>query len=422
MIPGTLKPSSHPSADDRRTLVRAPRISRACIAFLVTVFGVSGCVLPSHPNSVDVGSGGGSPTGTPPPRILTQAAVQPQDAEAKATSERRREVRSATLEAQHVRTLAVATRIAAADNPYSTVIGGTGGLLGGLAVAGDRAYTGLGDELLVLGTESDGSIEIRARAGGLIGLPLHVAVVNQHAYVVSLETPNVAMLPVREPNNRLAQFELFESEPPRFVGHVLESLSHDVRAMAAGDGWLAMSTGDRIVMVDARDPANVHIAGELPDVGYAKSIEWSGDHLYVTSRGVQAIDVRNPAEPIVAGSVLEDKGAIALALSGEYAFAVSCWSESGMWVIDLTEPLAPAVVESAAEGVELEDCEGAELVADGDRLWLASDGVVQVFDVSDPLNPTEITRGEALLSEEGNHAAMFSGRLLAIERIRHGSE
>ena len=377
--------------------------------------GSDGTAAAVAPNVAD-------PTPSVPPLLLTQIAGEAdsdsRDAGRAEERERRRRENEARSMTRAERRARVAAEVEAAER--QSILTRIGGMMGGLAVDGERAFTVVGDELLVLGVDFDRAIEIRAREAGVSGLPLGVAAIGAHVYVASMKIPSGTEIDA-EPEASLVQFEIDGTGQPHRIGEVLSGLNRDIRSMAARNGRLAMSVGNDIVIIDASDPAHVSIVGEIPGRGHTESLAWDGDVLYATSRGFRAFDVSDPASPIEVGSVLEDKAVMALAIGDRVGYAVDCFIERSMSVIDLENPLAPAVVEGAGDHIDFEDCEGPSLVVDGDLLWLASDGVVQVFDVSDPIAPIEIARTAAPTGDEGGFAAKFADRLLVIDGFGLGA-
>ena len=348
------------------------------------------------------------------PTLDWHPTVSPASATERARRSRERAERDA---ARRERQEQMAAEVMAAER--ASLVGRVGGLMSGLAVASDRAFTVVGDELLVLGAAEDGRIEIRARAPGVGDGSPGIVVVGDHVYVASVLVP-ASVEEDEHPETRLLRYALDPEGRPRFDGVVLDSLGSRVRSMAADETRIALSVGDRIVVVDVSDPGHARVAGEIPR-GHADAMVWSEDLLYVTSRGVRTFDLRDPSTPVQTGAVLEEEAVIGLAVGEGVGYAIGCWKNSRMWVLDLENPHEPSVIEGAADGLDIEDCEGARLVLDGERLWLASDGVVQVFDVSDPRTPRETGRGVAWINESGATVAVFENRLLAVDGFLLGA-
>ncbi|MEO8085023.1 MAG: hypothetical protein ABI780_14465 [Ardenticatenales bacterium] len=141
----------------------------------------------------------------------------------------------------------------------------------------------------------------------------------------------------------------------------------DSDVVALGGGWAAVAgpgvvryrpdnapgDPDRLVLVDARDPAHAAVTSVLPLTGTVVSLTANGRWLYVVTRTgdvsglddtmahVIAFDVRDPLRPARCGMRDVESKAVDLTVRGGYGYLVAFDS---VHVLDLTTPCAPTVV------------------------------------------------------------------------------
>jgi len=77
--------------------------------------------------------------------------------------------------------------------------------------------------------------------------------------------------------------------------------------------------------------------------GEAIGVAVAGSYAYVADgqSGLQVIDVSNPAAPAITGTVDTPEDASGVAVAGSYAYEADC--ASGLQVIDVSNPAAPAI-------------------------------------------------------------------------------
>ena len=88
-------------------------------------------------------------------------------------------------------------------------------------------------------------------------------------------------------------------------------------------------------MIDITDPANPQIVGSVDTPGTAWRLAVSGTHTYVADfeSGLQVIDITDPASPQIVGSVDTPDNAQGVAVSGSYAYVAA--GESGLQVLPI---------------------------------------------------------------------------------------
>jgi hypothetical protein len=99
-------------------------------------------------------------------------------------------------------------------------------------------------------------------------------------------------------------------------------------------------------VIDITNPQNPEIVGSVDTPGLAQGVAVSGTHAYVTdwSSGLQVIDITNPQNPQIVGSVGTPSAARHVAVSGNHAYVAD--QTSGLQVINIKDPQSPQIVGS----------------------------------------------------------------------------
>ena len=142
-----------------------------------------------------------------------------------------------------------------------------------------------------------------------------------------------------------------------------------------------------------------------------------------TDSGVQIIDITDPASPTAVASVTDGadypalNGAIAITThtigTSHYALVASFWDD-GVQIINITNPSSPSAVASVTDGADFPALDGAQGIAIhtiGSRHYalVASnlDDGVQIIDITDPSSPSaaaSVTDGAIYSMLDGAHA------------------
>lgn len=155
---------------------------------------------------------------------------------------------------------------------------------------------------------------------------------------------NLSLLDVSDPAApRLAGRFAFELPPGMCMG---------IGALAVLDGYAFLSDNcNGLWVVDARDPAAVQLAGELPLAHGVARMALAGSTLYVASwnAGLAAIDVTDPSAPAVLGYFVrpEYSGLAAAAPDGSTVFT----TDSSLWALPVDPAGRPAAGLLSAEPV-----------------------------------------------------------------------
>jgi hypothetical protein len=97
--------------------------------------------------------------------------------------------------------------------------------------------------------------------------------------------------------------------------------------------------------LDIRDPARPVVSGQLQvPIGFSAGIALDGEHVYIAGLyGLAVIDVSTPSSPVIVGG-LEGGFAGAVVVSGSYAFVAGAVGTAwGFISLDITDPTTPRV-------------------------------------------------------------------------------
>ncbi|MCP4547504.1 MAG: T9SS type A sorting domain-containing protein [bacterium] len=256
-----------------------------------------------------------------------------------------------------------------------------------IAVEGDvicaATYTGL----LIL----DGSDPNHPRKLSFLpmeGFGVAVAVRDGYAYFSSSN-----FFPLTGPGG-LTVIDISHPDKPLIVG-VCEIPSRPDKIVLHGDYAYVAESYEGIHVIDISDPHNpeaVHFI-DIYNPGRRVSMEVADDLLYVTlSQGALLLiyDMGNPLSPVEIGSLGSMGGILGLKVRGGYAYIAG--GSSGLWVVDVSDPTAPAPHGRCTMDYDL--AYGAfpfdvALVGDYAFLSIANDGI-GVVDISDPADPLEV--------------------------------
>jgi len=117
-----------------------------------------------------------------------------------------------------------------------------------------------------------------------------------------------------------------------------------------------------------------------------------GDYAYVTTTNFTAgaleiFDISNPANIVEMGSV-SIPDAVAVFVSGRYAYVLAADSTNDFHIVDVQDPSAPAVIATLATGTN-----PAQIVVSGRYAYVVSysNTAFQIFDISNPTDPTSVS-------------------------------
>lgn len=271
-----------------------------------------------------------------------------------------------------------------------------------VAVSGDLAYvTTSASELHVIDV-SNPQHPAHAGQSGTIGAPVGITVSGGYAYIATGATG-------------LRVFDLSVPENPVLVGNcdTIGMLSD----IAISDHYAYVADGaSGLQVIDIADPANPVAIGGYDTTGYATGVTISGHYAYVAdgSPGLRVIDVANPAQPVQVGTYNTSGEAQRVAVSGSYAY-VADWT-AGLQVINITNPAAP----TRAGGYDTSGY-AVQIAVSGSYAFIADQGPgLQIINVSSPSSPARVggydQGGYAYgLAISGGYAYVGAGGLQVID-------
>ena len=178
--------------------------------------------------------------------------------------------------------------------------------------------------------------------------------------------------------------------------------------------------------VVTRDPDGGLVArGEVPVDDHPNDLAISGTLVLLayTGGGLVAVDVTDPDSPTVAGTLLAGETVSSVALHGDLAVASLA---SGLAVLDIADLQNPQVLAAIPHGSYWKRHHLAFIERDGHLLLSAArnqgynydGGFVDVFDLTDPVQPTLLVEQRQLAMMDVG-AAVWRGDLLAVAGATH---
>ena len=141
-------------------------------------------------------------------------------------------------------------------------------------------------------------------------------------------------------------------------------------------------------VIDITDPANPNIVGSVDTPGYATDIFVDGSYAYVTdiTSGLQIIDISDPTNPNILGSVDTPGTSRGIYVKNSYAYVAD--NESGIQIIDISDPANPNI----AGSTEIQNAYGSEIFVAGSYAYIADtySNSLKVIDIANPADPTVV--------------------------------
>ncbi len=218
--------------------------------------------------------------------------------------------------------------------------------------------------------------------------PVSVAVSGNYAYVACSF------------GNTLEIVDITFLNAPTHKGALTTGLSMPSSVKVVGNyAYVSNSTVNTVSVVDVSNPINPVVSSTLTGGTFPVSLSVSGTYLYAattstTKPAVDIYDISNPATPIYKlsyvndGVQLSNGGVSSFAVSGNYAYAPSYWTDA-IEIIDITNPSAPAHKTNFPNGMGgavFFHPTSAQLV--GSYLYVINENSLEVVNVSNPAFPT----------------------------------
>jgi len=284
---------------------------------------------------------------------------------------------------------------ARADIPIE-LIAQWGGPTQAVAVAGDRAYIGVGHRLIVLDGSGPGDPTLSGQTDTLPGPILGIAVAGNFAYVTFW-----GELWVFDVSNPAAP----ESVGSLFVGGEARNVlvSGNLAYVADGAGDAGNPGGLKIV--DITDPHSPSLLGGLDTAGETRAVAVQGSYAYLAdgSGGLVIADVTDPSNPTQVSVLAMPDEAFGVAVAGQYAYVADGFS-GGFRVVDVSDPEHPAEVGHCGTDGALLD-----VVVEGNYAYVANAWLgLALIDISDPGHPAKV--GEWAVVGWAMRAALSVGK------------
>jgi len=187
---------------------------------------------------------------------------------------------------------------------------------------------------------------------------------------------------------RLLVLDLTDSIHPQIVGAldipegIVRSIHYDPVAQRA---YLAASD---VVMVDLQTPSAPARMGRIATPGTAQDVSVHGNTLYVAdgNAGLRVYDITQPANPVERGSLVlsytGDRDAREVAVVGTVAY-VGLGSVGCLFVVDVSNPASPVNLGRPYSS----NCAVNEIIPGGNVLYVAADGELLIWDITQPSSP-----------------------------------
>ena len=300
-----------------------------------------------------------------------------------------------------------------------TVLGSLGGPVLDVAVQGNYAFASYGPELKVIDISNPDELTQVA------SLTLRDNVID-----MAFSPPYVVIAPAR---GGLSMIDITDPLNPQITGFYEQRWG--ASAIDIVGSYAYFTTGNRLEIIDITDPQHPTLQGSfLPEPSGLLDIEISGNYAYIARgwvsgrKGIGIFDISNPTTPIEVGYYPSDFDYEAsLAIAGETLYLSG--DHIGLQILDISTPTAPFLVSA----YPLPNITPVDIAVAGEYAYLAwrnpdaSDcidlcqgglidhcqGGLQVMDVSNPQNPSEMGN---LTSPGTAHSLALAGDRLMLTR------
>jgi len=179
-------------------------------------------------------------------------------------------------------------------------------------------------------------------------------------------------------------------------------------------GNYAYMNAQGLAVLDISDPVNPTLVGSVTTAGSTYDLDVQGQYAYAAvGNGIRVFDISNPATPVAVG--LAAGTALGVSVDGNYAYAAG--NANGLLVFDVTNPVAPSLAGgfAAQQGIW-------ELDVVGDYAYLVGLLGLYVVDITDPTAPDSVgayavPAGARYVDVDGDFAylAVSGGGLMVID-------
>ena len=261
---------------------------------------------------------------------------------------------------------------------------------------GDLAYVAMGDAGLVVLDLSD---EQHIREIGSLRFPGTISKVDAR--------PGVAFVVEGVQDTIIHAIDITTPVRPRLLGSLTLGSGYPKTIKLRGDVLYATTSDDGLKIIDTTDPAAMSVISTVPISGAVDFGVSGGLCVLVTSTHQYVIDVSNPNAPAIVSTTAS--GGLGVSLSGQTAFVSRQQSENTFSInaIDLTLPSQPALLSTFDGGSTLTGANGVlyslRTIRDDAEDWCNSvyGASISAFDVNNPSNPVEVASVFSVLYGKG---------------------
>jgi hypothetical protein len=258
-------------------------------------------------------------------------------------------------------------------------IGQAGGSMPSVTIAGQYAYIGNGQRVLVLDVANPAQPVLMGRTPMLPEPAVTVTASGATVYLAD-GVGGLRVLNVADPGapNEIGAYA-------SFAGAHSVAVRGDYAYVADQNGDL----GGSLHIVDLTNPADPVELGVLSSLGYLNGVAISGTYAYAAagSAGLYAIDVANPLTPTLAGTYNSPGFAYDVVVTGTYAYLADDFG--GLRVLSLADPRNPAFVAAYTSAGAIWD-----VAVQGNLAYLAGydNYSLEIVSIANPGNPTFVGR------------------------------
>ena len=261
--------------------------------------------------------------------------------------------------------------ICSADNVNVDIVGQFGGDLFDVAVAGDHAYLGQGQDLVVLDISDVTALSEVGRVTSISEI-YGIDISGNYAYIAN-------------GNDGITIVDFSDPTSPTILGsYDTDGFARDI---AISGNYACVADVSSLIIVDVSVPSSPTLAGTYDTIGFANGVTVSGNYAYVAddgkgifdgSNGLVILDISDPSSPGLVG-IYDATYAYSSAVSGNYAYVADY---NGLVILDISDPSSPVLV-----GSYLSDGDSNGVAVSGNYVYVADASGVFIVDVSDPSAP-----------------------------------
>ncbi len=255
-----------------------------------------------------------------------------------------------------------------------SLTGQVGGTTYAVAVDGKRAYIGVGPRLMSLDISNPANPRLVGTSNILPGVVRSVSIYNRYAFVAAGKG-NLQVLDLSDPLHLNLVSLVEDCHWPMDLARV-------------GNLLYIVDNVEGLWIADISDPLHTRMLGAMQLRIPATSVAVSGNYAYLTSVGdnnggsLLVVNVSDPSHPVQVAEFTHPGMLLSVRTEGDFAYLAA--AQEGLLVVDISNPLQPAL----AGAFPMPFADG--VAADGKHVYVTdpTEGIY-VIDVSDPTNPSQ---------------------------------